>query len=110
MAELETEGRITRNQVAAFLREFASEIDEGRLEEGVDPEYAEDGHGDKKRITLIVGGNSATVTMPETVEFDVEIESRSPMFSSGVHQDIQFQMAWQVDDPDELTEDWLELG
>lgn len=125
MVELESEGELTRREVAAFLREFADELDdgtpvesgEGRREEfdsGDRGEFAGDQEGDAgardaRRITLIVGGDSATVTVPDTVEFDVEVESRSPMLRSDVSQGIDFELSWKIEDPDELDDDWIEV-
>lgn len=114
MVELESEGELTRGEVALFLREFADEINEDTF----DMKQSQDEHQEEftdedllepKRITLIVGGDSATVTVPETVEFDIEVESRSPMFSSGVHQEIEFELSWKIENPDELSDDWIEV-
>lgn len=159
MVELESEGELTRSEVALFLREFANELDddahdrdrergefvgdaggpddtvderqEEHREEFIDDvderdrdrerddpvegererreEFTEEESLDHKRITLIVGGDSATVTVPNTVEFDVEVESRSPMFSSGVNQGIEFELSWDIENPDEIGEDWIEV-
>lgn len=132
MAELDSEGNLTRSKVAAFLREFADEIDDGTSErhhgreerqEGFsdeDPErrhdqeerreeFSDDDSVDPKRVTLIVGGDSATVTVPDTVDFDVEVESRSPMFGSGVHQGIEFELSWEIEDPDQLSDDGIDV-
>lgn len=159
MVELESEGELTRSEVALFLREFANELDddahdtdrergefvgdadgpddtfderqEEHREEFIDDvdererdrgqddsfegererreEFAGEGSLDHKRITLIVGGDSATVTVPNTVEFDVEVESRSPMFSFGVNQGIEFELSWDIENPDEIGEDWIEV-
>lgn len=164
MVELESEGELTRSEVALFLREFANELDDDaqdrdrergefvgdadgpddtvderreehreefiddvderdrdrerddpveggreRREEFAEEEFAEEESLDHKRITLIVGGDSATVTVPNTVEFDVEVESRSPMFSSGVNQGIEFELSWDIENPDEIGEDWIEV-
>ena len=54
--------------------------------------------GDARRITFVVGGDSATVTIPETVEFDVEVESRSPLLQSGESQAVEFQLSWEVEE------------
>ena len=145
MVELESAGEMTRSEVAAFLREFADELndrptreeydddtarvtgdregvtterqaeddsvrddrtrDDTRTREGTPVESARE----RKRITLIVGGNSATVTVPHAMEFDVEVESRSPMFGSGVKQGIDFELAWEINDPDQLDENWIEV-
>lgn len=64
--------------------------------------------GNHERITLIVGGESATVSVPERFEFDVGVESRSPMLSSGVSQSIAFDLSWKIENPDQIDEEeWL---
>ncbi|PSP59696.1 hypothetical protein BRC73_06155 [Halobacteriales archaeon QH_7_66_37] len=138
MVELESAGEMTRSEVAAFLREFADELNDRPTREEYDDDTARatgDREGvtaerqtegtsndtrtqesapiesarERKRITLIVGGNSATVTVPHTMNFDVEVESRSPMFSSGVKQGIDFELAWEIEDPDQLDDDGIEV-
>lgn len=117
MVELESEGQMARSEVAAFLREFANEIDDGildrdrheiegeHLDESVEEEAVE-----PRQITFIVGGDSATVTVPDAVAFDVEIESRSPMLGSGVNQEIEFQLAWEIEEAGEPSDDRIEIG
>ena len=138
MVELESAGEMTRSEVAAFLREFADELNDRPTREEYDDDTARvtgDREGatterqtegtsndtrtqesapiesarERKRITLIVGGNSATVTVPHTMNFDVEVESRSPMFGSGVKQGIDFELAWEIEDPDQLDDDGIEV-
>jgi hypothetical protein len=130
MAELESEGTKTRGGVADFLREFADELDQAdrRLAEGgrtraaseerqtagtadeTDHEAAEADHPeDANRITLLVGGDSATVVVPEEVEFDVEVDSRSPMLGSGVRQEIDFRLSWDVSDPEATTDEMIQI-
>lgn len=115
MVELESEGELSRRRVAAFLRTLANELDDESSmddrdvphEESVDPDEA----GDAKRITFVVGGDSATVTVPERVDFEVEVESRSPMFTSGVSQEIELELSWRIDEADEdLHADRVEIG
>lgn len=115
MAELETEGEQPRREVAAFLREFAHELDGGPIHSdeyhgGSVTEVPQEDSLEPKRITLIVGGDSATITVPSTVEFGVEIESRSPMLSSKVNQEIEFELSWEVANPDEHDEEGIEIG
>lgn len=61
-------------------------------------ERAEPPAGDARRVTFVVGGDSATVTIPETVEFDVEVESRSPLLQSGESQAVEFQLSWEIEE------------
>lgn len=157
MVELESEGQVTRNEVATFLHEFADELEDGigdvvgehdesassdpagtvtgeqrqdrMASDDTDDEFRRDERsdtddefdrdeesetddvatGDRKRITVIVGGDSATVTVPDRMEFDVEVASRSPMLGSGVNQGIEFDLSWKIDDPDDIREEWLEV-
>lgn len=108
MVELDKEGELTRSEIAAFLREFADEltgmaVDPDRGSTAVDRERVADddrteAEMEAERITFIVGGDSATVTVPELVEFEVEVESRSPLLGSGVNQEVTFEMSWQIDE------------
>jgi hypothetical protein len=117
MVELESDGEMTRSEVAAFLREFAHELDNGDLEGN--RETLREDHGetsgnermrDPKRMTFIVGGDSATVVVPDTLNFEVEVESRSPMFGSGVSQEIELDLSWQVEQhDDDLAKDQIEI-
>lgn len=53
---------------------------------------------DASQITFVVGGDSATVTIPETVDFDVEVESRSPMLTSSTSQEVEFHLSWEIEE------------
>lgn len=109
MVSLESEGEMTRSEVATFLRDFADELDEGTVGAGDERVIGEAEStadtaaepGETKRMTFIIGGDSATVIVPDTVNFEVDIESRSPLFSSGVQQDIEFELSWEVENVDE---------
>ena len=112
MAELESQGILSRNEVANFLREFADELDgetNDTRQERHDIEVSDEDSVGRERITLIVGGESATVTVPDVIEFEIEVESRSPLFGSGVNQGIEFELSWEIENPDELDEEWLDI-
>lgn len=117
MVELESEGEMTRNQVAAFLHAFADELqgdaaghhdaqsdvtDHHGIDEDLTERDAEDEEG--KRITFIIGGDSATVTLPNVVDFEVEVESRSPLLGSSLNQEIDLELSWEIDQPEEHAE------
>lgn len=123
---------MSRAEVAAFLREFVDELEQGSAEVATaggpedrrpdasgtrddaavterrrgdadrsdaaleDPERTVD--SDASQITFVVGGDSATVTIPETVDFDVEVESRSPLLTSSTSQEVEFQLSWEVEE------------
>ena len=135
MVELESGGRMSRAEVAAFLREFVEELEdgsanvttterddrqtgttEGRRDAAGAGRQREDADrtdrtiedrdrtapSDASRITFVVGGESATVTIPETLDFDVEVESRSPLLKSGVNQEVEFHLSWEIEEePDD---------
>lgn len=103
---------MTRGEIARFLREFADELDDGPPMGRPDPDEHVDDEGvwGPKRISLIVGGDSATVTVPATLDVDVEVESRSPMFGSGVSQESAFDLSWNIDNPEKRTEEWMEVA
>lgn len=130
MVELESGGRMSRAEVAAFLREFVEELESGSANVTTTAErddrrsgatgsqrddaaetgrQREDGDrtiedrdrtvpNDASRITFVVGGESATVTIPETLDFDVEVESRSPLLKSGVNQEVEFHLSWEIEE------------
>lgn len=101
MVELESEGEMPRGQVARFLHELADELDEELA--GTDETPAD--AGEPRQLTFVIGGDSATVTVPDVVEFEVEVESRSPLLSPGVHQEIELELSWAVEEPDEEMDD-----
>lgn len=103
MVSLESEGEMTRRDVAGFLHEFADELlGIERVRE--DETLMETDTREPTRMTFIIGGDSATVTIPERVEFEVEIESRSPLLASGVQQEIEFELSWEVEEVGEASE------
>lgn len=83
----------------AIDRTWNDDVDEG-AHEGEGPDVSEGADDDERpeTMTLIVGSDSATVTLPESVEFEVEVESRSPLLSSGVEQSIEFGLSWAVEE------------
>lgn len=111
MVELESEGEVSRGEVAAFLREFANEIDDGMLDrEGdpadrIPPNEESETAAEPNRVTFIVGGDSATVSVPDTVEFDVEVASRSPLLGSRVSQTIELELSWALEAAAERGDD-----
>jgi hypothetical protein len=125
MAEIDSEGELDRSEIADFLREFADELDADRrtrtpkrdddvtvVGEETDDETTReradaDATGtadepvDPETMTIIVGGDSATLTLPERMEFDIEVASRSPLFASGVRQGIEIDLEWEVEESPE---------
>ena len=94
MVELEAESVMDPSEAAAFLRRFADEL-EGT---GSAPDIGEADPTSPRTMTVVVGDDSATVVLPDELELDVEIESRSPLFGSGVEQSIELEFTWDVED------------
>lgn len=113
MVELESEGEMTRTQVASFLRRLADELGDGTAGGELTEAELEEGERtthEHKEITFVINGESATVTMPNVVNFDVEVESRSPMFRSGINQEIEMELSWGIEKPDQEEEgEWIKI-
>lgn len=113
MVKLESEGELTREEVAVFLRKFADELTTAPSDReggrGQRHEEVSDRDDRSRRVTVIVGGESATVSVPETVAFDVEVSSRSAMLSSGVNQEIKFDLSWELEEPDDAGPGGIEV-
>lgn len=114
MVELDSEGEMTRSEVAVFLRKFADELvgspsDRDRDREQRSEEFAGEDSLEPQQVTLIVGGDSATLTVPNSVAFHVEVDSRSPMLGSGVSQEIDFELSWEIEDPDQFDEGGIDV-
>lgn len=84
------------NEAAAFLRRFADEL-EGRETAG-SPDIGADDSTRPRTMTVVVGDESATVVLPDELELDVEIESRSAILGSDVEQTIDLEFSWDVED------------
>ena len=112
---MDVETEMTREEAAAFFREFADKL-EGRgddvagREEGTPIVGEEDSTGyDRSEeavagstrletMTVIAGGESSTVVLPERLVLDVEVGSRSGLLESGTDQHVTFQLAWEVEE------------
>lgn len=106
MTEIEAEREMTRTEVADYLREFAAQLDTSEaVSESRSPHERD---GDDHRVTFMVGSDSATIDPPETVTFEVEVESDSSLVGSGVEHEVEFELAWQTEATDE-SEDEAEL-
>ena len=74
----ETESYQSRTDVAAYLRAFAAKLESGG------------------GVTLSAGTESVTVTVPDTVEFEVEVEREGKAGESG-ELSIEFELEWDED-------------
>jgi hypothetical protein len=94
---------MTRTEVADVLREFANQLDPsyaGELPVGEEEEEPET----DRRVTLLVGNQSATINPPDTVEFDVAVDTDSSLVSGDVAERAMFEITWQVDETEENDE------
>lgn len=95
MTAIESRQEMTRSEVAEYLRAFAAQLDpsDDVLEPG-----ATDGDGADRRVTLMVGNDSATINPPETVTFEVEIDSERSLIGSGTEREVEFELAWETEE------------
>ncbi|ELY55736.1 hypothetical protein [Natronococcus jeotgali] len=126
MATLETTQERTRSEIAAYLREFADELDpETRTENatrgtaagtsGTDaPEASRtdrrtadaDATGDRDpdraasvgdKVTVIAGNESATINPPRTCAFDIAIDTDSDLLNAGAERSTTFTIRWDAE-------------
>lgn len=71
--------------------------DGGRDEMEGQPESKPD-----ERITFMVGNESATINPPETVRFQMAVESDSTILESGTREIVEFSLHW---DSENVTDD-----
>ena len=74
----ETESDMSRADVAAYFRAFAEKLESG------------------ENVTLSAGADSVTVTIPETVEFEVEVEREGKAGKPG-ELSVEFELEWDED-------------
>lgn len=100
MTEIDAEREMSRVEVADYLREFADQL--GRT----GPEIpAAEGETDDGRVTLLVGNDSATINPPETLVFEIEVESDTSLVGTDVEESVAFELTWraeQIDEHDEI--------
>lgn len=127
MDKLDVDTEMSRTEAAAFFREIADKLEgrwppTDRADEGAAVVGDE---GDRRRrrgdddregtaterggvptpeterpetMTVIVGGESATVVLPERMAVDVEVGSRSGLLESGVEQHLAFELVWETEE------------
>lgn len=133
MAEIETEREMSRAEVAAYLHEFADRLGGGgsaggetsgeRASGGEFVTAAEDERDDEAsvsneadapgktpqgeyggKVTFTVGNESATVNPPDTVHFEMAVDSTSGMLESGARETVEFALHWDAEATDENGE------
>ena len=115
MAEVEAEREMTRTEVATYLHEFADKLaggaSESRGESTSDPPPeegtedadagADDTSTDARRVTFTVGNESATINPPETVRFEMAVDSTGGMLESGASETVSFALNWDSEETDD---------
>lgn len=79
MGELETEAQKSRTEIAAFLREFADQLDA-------------DGE-----VVLDIGGTAVTVEPADPITFKLEGESDWAEGDSQAKQSVEVELVWWRD-------------
>lgn len=107
MTEIEAEQQMSRSEVADYLREFADQLDTSRIaSEGISRDEDED----DPRVTFMIGNDSATINPPETVQFEVSVESESSIIGESGEQEVEFELAWETEAAEEREgEEELEI-
>jgi hypothetical protein len=104
MSELEATQELTRAEIAAYLREFADRLDAsgggGRVPGGSETTLESEG----RKVTIVVGNDSATVNPPETLTFDIVVDSDSSLMGSDKNQRVTFGLRWPTEAVEEDTE------
>lgn len=102
MANISSSHEKTRSEVAAYLREFADELETGL---GGSASHGEPGTTDRK-VTLVTGNESATINPPETLNFDVEVDTEAGLLEAGNDHSATFRLSWDsehVEADDDLS-------
>jgi hypothetical protein len=60
--------------------------------------------GSTERVTFTLGNDSATVNPPETIQFEVAVDSTAGMLESGSHETVAFTLQWDAEPTDDEGE------
>lgn len=97
----------SRSEIADYLRKFADELDSGGGR--APPESSEDvrrGDGppapdranEGGKVTIVAGNESATINPPETLTFDVEVDTDSSVLQGrATERSATFSLRWNAD-------------
>lgn len=105
MTTLESERELTRNEIADYLRKFASQLE---TSEGGSPLTPDNNSDENTRITFMIGDDCRTLDPPETVTFEVESESNSSLIDTHTEHEVEFGLSWQSQTSDEDSREELE--
>lgn len=139
MAEVEAEREMSRTEVAAYLHEFADKLggerpaggetsgeqpSNGEFIEapGNETDTEESSSDDTDRgteettqgerggnVTFTVGNESATVNPPDTVRFEMAVDSTSGMLESSARETVEFALHWDTEETDEDGDGALDI-
>jgi hypothetical protein len=110
MANVSAESEKSRAEVAEYLREFADELHprEGQQtddrHEGSPIDGDRSGTGDSRasdgrKVTVIVGNESATLNPPETLSFGVDVDSEDSLLGGPTgERGVTFSLSWSSED------------
>lgn len=106
MAKLEHSHERTRREVAEYLRTFAAKLDPGGSSPAPERVEMPEEETDTRKLTLVSGNASATINPPDTLAFDVEIDTDSGLLEAGNEHSATFRIRWDashVEADDELS-------
>lgn len=127
MADIKTDREMSRAEVATYLHRFADKLggdadDATRTDrttendaassesettaatdevDGTDQRSQTEPESANKRVTFTLGNDSATVNPPETIEFEVAVDSTAGMLESGSHETVTFTLQWDAEATDD---------
>ncbi|MBV0901923.1 amphi-Trp domain-containing protein [Halomicroarcula salina] len=107
MTTLESERQMTRDEIAEYLHEFATQLDSDSTTSA--PTLSGGSDEDDTRITFMVGNESQTIDPPESMAFEVEVESDSSLVGTGTETEVEFELSWTNEPSDEDERDEMEI-
>lgn len=103
MTELESQQELSRSAVADYLREFAAQLDTAS------PGGTAAGGEADSRVTFLIGDDSATIDPPETVKFEVEVETDDSLIGDEVEHEVEFELSWTAEASESTDEPGLDI-
>lgn len=131
MAEIEANREMNRTEIAEYLRAFADELHPSDTGEEDDHQREEEHSGDEtkdssgsdildsltddedraesmdqqqRKVTFMVGSESTTINPPNTITFEMKVDSESSLFGSETGKSTTFALHWDEEDVPEDEE------
>lgn len=99
MADVSAETEKTRAEVADYLREFADELSPRGERPAESDQQRSSGTADNRKVTVIAGNESATISPPETLSFGVEVDAEDSLLGSPTgERGVTFSLNWSSED------------